>query len=170
MKREVILPVFPLRIVSLVPSQTELLYSFGLDQEVIGITKFCVHPKSWFKTKTRVGGTKKLNIKLIESLQPDLIIANKEENTKEEIQYLQSKFNVWTSDIITLKDNYEMILALGEILNEKTQAQAIVDEIQTQFGKIKKFTFQNTLYLIWKNPYMSINNNTFINSILHELN
>ena len=87
------------RIISLVPSQTELLYDFGLNDEVIGITKFCVHPNEWFRNKTRVGGTKTVNIELVKSLQPDLIIANKEENVKEQIEELTSIADVYTSDI-----------------------------------------------------------------------
>src|SRR5690349_13973577 len=89
----------PGRIISLVPSQTELLYDLGLKDEVIGITKFCVHPEEWFRTKTRIGGTKQLNIKLIKQLQPDLIIANKEENVKEQVRELEKYFPVWTSDV-----------------------------------------------------------------------
>src|SRR3954467_15419481 len=89
----------PKRIISLVPSQTELLYDLGLDEEVVGITKFCVHPETWFRNKTRVGGTKQLHIDIIRSLQPDLVIANKEENTKEQIDALAKEFPVWISDI-----------------------------------------------------------------------
>jgi hypothetical protein len=57
------IPSSPRRIISLAPSQTELLYDPGLDKEVIGITKFCVHPPQWFSIKTRVGGTNQLNLK-----------------------------------------------------------------------------------------------------------
>ena len=80
----------PQRIISLVPSQTELLFDLGLDEEVVGITKFCIHPTEWFYTKARVGGTKKLHIDIIHQLQPDLIIANKEENVKEQVEELAS--------------------------------------------------------------------------------
>src|SRR5688572_2494230 len=92
----------PRRIVSVVPSQTELLYDLGLDKEVVGITKFCIHPAEWFRTKTRVGGTKNLNLQKIKSLQPDLVLANKEENVKEQIEALAQHFPVWVSDINTL--------------------------------------------------------------------
>src|SRR5690349_24245121 len=88
----------PKRIISLVPSQTELLYDLGLGERVVGITKFCVHPDEWFRTKTRVGGTKNLNLDKIRELQPDLIIANKEENTQEQIEALAAEFPVWVSD------------------------------------------------------------------------
>ena len=75
------------------PSQTELLFDLGLDDEVIGITKFCVHPEQWFRSKTRVGGTKALKLDIIESLHPDLIIANKEENTKADIDRLSKSLS-----------------------------------------------------------------------------
>src|ERR1700733_1866873 len=94
----------PRRIVSLVPSQTELLYWFGLEQETVGITKFCVHPDSWFHTKTRVGGTKKVNKAIIEKLRPDLIIANKEENLKEQVEALANDYPVWLTDVTNLDD------------------------------------------------------------------
>src|ERR1700722_20147309 len=86
------------RIISLVPSQTELLYSLGLADEVIGITKFCVHPKEWFHSKTRVGGTKKLDFEKIAALKPDLIIGNKEENEEVQIKQLMQDYPVWMSD------------------------------------------------------------------------
>ena len=72
--------VSPKRVISLVPSQTELLYDLGLNQEIVGITKFCIHPKQWFEKKDKVGGTKNIHLEKVRSLTPDLIIANKEEN------------------------------------------------------------------------------------------
>src|SRR5688500_12971319 len=85
----------PLRIISLVPSQTELLHYLGLNDEVIGITKFCIHPAQWFHSKTRIGGTKQLNMEAIRHLQPQLVIANKEENLKEQVEELAADFPVW---------------------------------------------------------------------------
>lgn len=84
-----------MRIISLVPSLTEYLWALGLEQEVVGITKFCIHPEQWWKTKTRVGGTKKLNFEVLEALEPTLVIANKEENTKEDIARLQQNYPVY---------------------------------------------------------------------------
>ena len=86
--RELTLFTTPKRIVCLVPSLTELLAYFELDQEVVGITKFCIYPEDWFKDKERVGGTKTIDIEKIKSLNVDLIIGNKEENTKEDIHNL----------------------------------------------------------------------------------
>ena len=80
--RTIAISATPQRIVSTVPSQTELLHYLGLEKEVIGITKFCIHPSAWFRSKERIGGTKQLNIAKIKDLKPDLILANKEENQK----------------------------------------------------------------------------------------
>jgi ABC-type Fe3+-hydroxamate transport system substrate-binding protein len=92
LNREVIIKEKPCRIISLVPSQTELLFDLGLEDEIIGITKFCVHPREWFNTKTRVGGTKNIHLQKIKELNPDLIIANKEENVQEQIEELAKAF------------------------------------------------------------------------------
>src|SRR5690349_3984095 len=120
----------PKRIISLVPSQTELLFDLGLNEEVIGITKFCVHPEHWFRIKTRIGGTKQLHLDKIKELKPDLIIANKEENVREQIEELAKDFPVWISDVNNLNDAFEMISTVGEIVDKEMQAQKIVDQIK----------------------------------------
>ncbi|HEX2684244.1 MAG TPA: helical backbone metal receptor, partial [Ferruginibacter sp.] len=99
LQRPADLPYLPKKIISLVPSQTELLYDLGLEKETIAITKFCVHPSSWLNTKERVGGTKTINLQKIDQLQPDLIIANKEENIKEQVEALALKFPVWVTAV-----------------------------------------------------------------------
>src|ERR1700704_1042051 len=86
--REISIPFPPKKIISIVPSQTELLFDLGLEKEIIGVTKFCIHPSEKVKSKTKVGGTKNLNIEKIKSLQPDLIIGNKEENEEQQIKEL----------------------------------------------------------------------------------
>ena len=123
--RRIHLPPIPQRIISLVPSQTELLYDLGLQDRVVGITKFCVHPNIWFRTKTRVGGTKQLHPKIINDLHPDLIIANKEENDKEQIEALSQKYPVWISDIKSLQDALCMIESIGQITATASAAQQI---------------------------------------------
>ena len=112
----------PRCIVSLVPSQTELLYDLGLDKEVAGITKFCVHPQQWFRNKTRIGGTKDVHISGVAALQPDLIIANKEENVQGQVEELAAQFPVWTSDISNLQQALQMITAMGEITGTTAKA------------------------------------------------
>jgi len=127
------IPTSPLRIISLVPSQTELLHYLSLDKEVIGITKFCVHPTNWFKNKTRVGGTKQYHFDRIEALCPNLIIANKEENDKEQILQLAESYPVWVSDIKNLEDAYEMIQAIGTITNTTAQTKKLIEKIEDGF-------------------------------------
>lgn len=160
----------PKRIISLVPSQTELLHYLGLEQETIGITKFCVHPESWFKTKTRVGGTKAIKNNIIQDLQPDLIIANKEENVKEQIELLAKDHPVWVTDVNDLADALNMITTIGELTGKKSQANSLTEKISKGFEEITKLKTQNTkpkiAYLIWRNPYMTIGGDTFINSML----
>jgi ABC-type Fe3+-hydroxamate transport system substrate-binding protein len=162
----------PQRIISLVPSQTELLFDFGLDQEVIGITKFCIHPEQWFKTKTRVGGTKQLRLEKIKELQPDLIIANKEENVQQQIEELAKDFPVWVSDVNNLSDALEMIESIGRIVNKQLKAKEITDQIEGSFAQLQTtipIAIGNklqTCYLIWKDPYMTVGGDTFISDML----
>ncbi|MCW3081509.1 helical backbone metal receptor [Segetibacter sp.] len=160
-------PFPPKRIVSLVPSQTELLYSLQLDEEVVGITKFCIHPKSWFKGKQRVGGTKTINIAAVKALQPDLIIGNKEENVKEQIEALQGIAPVWVSDITTLGDTLEMIQSVGELVNKTERASKIASDIKLGFQQISPLKIKlRTAYMIWKNPFMVAAGDTFINDVM----
>ncbi len=181
------------RIISLVPSQTELLFDLGLNAEVIGITKFCVHPNDWFKTKTRVGGTKTINIQKVAELKPDLVIANKEENVKEQIEELQKIAPVYVSDISTLEDALQMIKDVGRLVGKDEKAKYLVSEIKAGFEELATINTQystinaqtnadtlstnqlsqpnqpnqlNTAYLIWKDPYMAAGGNTFINDMM----
>jgi ABC-type Fe3+-hydroxamate transport system substrate-binding protein len=147
MGRSVRIPLEPKRIISLVPSQTELFYDLGLSDEVIGITKFCIHPAAWFRVKQRVGGTKQLNIELIRTLQPDLIIGNKEENTKEDIEALEKEFPIWMSDISTFDDALNMIDVLGDIVNRKDEAEFLVEEITEAFAPLENLGQKTFLYL-----------------------
>ena len=167
LNRTITLPGVPRRIVSLVPSQTELLAHLGLDHEVVGITKFCVHPEAWFRTKKRIGGTKKVHIDRVHDLQPDLILANKEENVREQVEELARHYPVWVSDVNTLEDALGMIRAVGDMTNTATKAAATVHDIEAAFDP---FTGMQppvrTAYLIWKDPYMTIGNDTFIHQML----
>lgn len=165
--RTIQLAAVPSRIVSLVPSQTELLYSLGLDQEVAGITKFCVHPNAWFRQKTRVGGTKTIKMDVIQQLQPDLIIANKEENEKEQIKELAKHYPVWISDINDLPDAFNMMEQIGTITGTSTKATSLINQIKASFAELQNTNNKpQTAYLIWRNPYMTIGGDTFIHHML----
>jgi ABC-type Fe3+-hydroxamate transport system substrate-binding protein len=159
----------PKRIVSLVPSQTELLHYLGLEEETVGITKFCIHPKEWFRSKTNIGGTKNINIKRILQLQPDLVIANKEENIKEQVEELAKHVPVWVTDVNNIKDAHKMILDIGALTRKKVAAKKLAAKIETAFRQVSPPVNKiNTCYLIWKNPYMSIGKDTFIHDVLKQ--
>lgn len=159
-----------MRIVSLVPSITETLFDFGLTaDEVVGRTKFCIHPANLLKNVAIIGGTKTLNIEKIKSLNPDLIIANKEENEKLQVEELMTDFKVWVTDVSTIEDNHQFISDLGTLLNKKELAQSLNERIAHIFTIKKNPLPQKVAYLIWKNPYMTVGNDTFINEVLENI-
>ena len=161
------LPHPPRRIISLVPSQTELLFDLGLGEEVVGITKFCIHPEHWFRNKQRVGGTKDFKTELILSLQPDLVIANKEENTENGIRDLQSKVPVWTSDITTLEKALQMIASIGQLCGREERAKQLCLDIRQSFQEYKPAsTGKKAAYFIWRDPWMLAGHDTFISDML----
>ncbi|MBC7588336.1 MAG: ABC transporter substrate-binding protein [Chitinophagaceae bacterium] len=167
LRRKITLPDIPQKIISLVPSQTELLFDLGLDEEVIGITKFCVHPNKWFKNKTRIGGTKNIDIEKIASLKPDLVIANKEENIKEQIEALKAIAPVWVSDVNNLMDALEMIEMVGLLVNKKQNADLFAEQIRSSFNTLETISNKpKTCYLIWREPFMTVGGDTYINNLL----
>lgn len=160
----------PKRIISIVPSQSEFLWEIGIRKELVGITKFCIHPNQMFTSIERVGGTKKLNIAKIRALKPDLIIANKEENNQQEIELLQKEFNVWISDIYNFQDAFKMMEKLSVILNKEGETQKLITDIKASLKPIKNIFKQKTVaYFIWNKPYMLAASNTYINFALNYL-
>jgi ABC-type Fe3+-hydroxamate transport system substrate-binding protein len=170
LQREITLEGVPKRIISLVPSQTELLSDLGLEKEVIAVTKFCIYPMDWFRTKESIGGPKTVNIEKVKALKPDLIIGNKEENEKNQIEELMKTEKVWMSDIKTLGDACEMIRRVGELTNKKEKAEEIAHEIEKRFTAFHKTTLpgakKRVAYFIWRNPWMVAGGETFINHML----
>ena len=162
---------FPLkRIISLVPSQTELLHYFELEKEVVGITKFCVHPQNWFSTKQRIGGTKKLSIQEIIDLQPDLVIGNKEENTKEDISILEKVVPVWMSDVNTFDAALDFILKVGLLCGKMDEAKKLSSEIAGGFKKLETIgQGRSVLYFIWDEPAFVVGKNTFIDAMISKI-
>ena len=160
----------PKRIISLVPSQTELLVDLGLGDNIVGITKFCVHPIDFISIKKIVGGTKNVKFDKIKVLQPDIIICNKEENTKEIVDQLSEICPVWVTNIITIEDNLQMISDFGNIFNCQESSNTWIQKLTDGLSDFRNFiaekpTFK-TAYFIWKTPYMVAGNNTFINEMM----
>lgn len=160
----------PQKIISLVPSISELLYDLNLAKETVGITKFCIHPSIWYQTKEKIGGTKNLQIEKIKCLQPDLIIANKEENTQEKVEILARLFPVYLTDVNNYEEAIKMIEDVGKITSRVADAVQLTKVIQSGFNLIKKpFKQIKTVYFIWKDPYMSVGGDTFINDMMSRL-
>lgn len=170
--RNVEIPTNPQRIISLVPSITELLHYLKLNNRVVGITKFCIKPSDWHNVKTRVGGTKNINLDKIKQLNPDLIIANKEENTKKDIELISKIFPVWISDINSYEDAIVGIKNIANICNKRKEGNLLINNIENKKNNYKfKKNNKNkkVLYLIWKKPYMAVGKNTYINDIINKL-
>ena len=168
----------PKRIVSLVPSQTELLHYLQLEAQTVGITKFCVHPEKWFKEKIRVGGTKTVDIKKVRALKPDLIIANKEENVQEQVAMLATEFPVWVTNVNNLTEAKQMILDAGALTHSSHLAKKLVENIEDEFLSLSEsfassiqlspISLISTCYLIWKDPYMTVGSDTFIHDMMYK--
>ncbi|MBS7786919.1 ABC transporter substrate-binding protein [Flavobacterium sp. CYK-55] len=160
----------PKRIVSLVPSQTELLYDLGLENSIVGITKFCVHPYHFKSTKKIIGGTKKVHVEKIRLLEPDIIIANKEENTLEIVEQLKTICPVWVTDVKDVSDNIKIIQEFGQLFNVRTEAQKWVDKLEFAARDFNQFMQhvprRKAAYFIWKDPYMVAGSDTYINALL----
>ncbi|GAB3043115.1 ABC transporter substrate-binding protein [Spirosoma pulveris] len=156
----------PKRIISVVPSQTELLFELGLNDEIIGVTKFCIHPVEQVKAKVVVGGTKTLDLDKIQALEPDFILANKEENTREQIELLQQRYPVHVTDMATVPDAVSMIREVGTLVGKYREAQTMAQQIETGLLPPLPPLSLSVAYLIWRKPYMAAASGTFIDAML----
>ncbi|KAB1067197.1 ABC transporter substrate-binding protein [Tamlana haliotis] len=170
LQRVIQLEKTPKRIVSLVPSQTELLCDLGLKDALVGVTKFCVHPSTIRKEVKVVGGTKQAYIDKIKALKPDVILCNKEENTKELVEACALVCSVHVSDIYNLEDSLELIKQYGEMFSCSETASFIIEKISSEFENFQDFIRPELIikvaYFIWKKPWMVAANNTLINYLL----
>jgi ABC-type Fe3+-hydroxamate transport system substrate-binding protein len=167
MGRRVAVPYPPRRIVSLVPSQTELLFELGLGERVVGVTKFCIHPAEARKKAAVVGGTKNFDFAAIAALQPDLILGNKEENYRTGIEQLDAEYPVWMSDIADLDDALRMIRQVGMVAGAPDRARQLADDIAASFAALQtQEPPRSAAYFIWRKPYMVAAGGTFIDDML----
>ncbi|MBD8082260.1 ABC transporter substrate-binding protein [Chryseobacterium caseinilyticum] len=159
-----------MKVVSLVPSITEALFDLGLtENEIVGRTKFCIHPKEKVKNVEIIGGTKNLKLEKIKSLQPDIILANKEENVKEQVEDLMKDFKVMVTNVENIEDNYYLLKTLGNLFNKEEKAQQYNLKIYDVLQNSKINSPVKAAYLIWKNPYMTVGSDTFIDKVLKEI-
>jgi ABC-type Fe3+-hydroxamate transport system substrate-binding protein len=166
----------PRRIVSLVPSWTETLFSFGFEAEIIGVTRYCVEPAEAVAKVPKIGGTKNPEIRAILDLQPDLVIANAEENRREDIERLRAGgVAVFTTYPRTVASAVDSILKLGNVVDRPAQAGAMarkivksVSEIETGLGAWTKLRFR-VFCPVWKNPWIAFNGDTYAHDVLRML-
>lgn len=163
-----ILTSYPQRIISLVPSLTELLFDLGLDEEVVGVTDYCVLPSDKVSDRAKIGGPKQFNFQTIDDLKPDLLIGNREENYQSGISRLQEKYPVWMSDIVTLEDMYKMIRGIGAVTGCNTKADEISRKISQSISTLPQFKPLRAAYLIWNDPLMVAAGDTFINEMMYK--
>ncbi|MDT0646777.1 helical backbone metal receptor [Zunongwangia sp. F260] len=173
LQRKIKIPENPKRVISLVPSQTELLIDLGLEDRISGITKFCVHPVGLRKRKPIVGGTKSVHLERIKALQPDLILCNKEENTEKMVLELEKIAPVHVSFIVTLEGAFDLMQQYGEIFKKELLVEKMISAVRNKKKevehKVEGKRIKKVAYFIWKDPLMVAGNNTFINELL-ELN
>lgn len=159
----------PKKIISLCPGITETLYALQLESEIIGRTKYCIYPKDKVQNAQVVGGTKEINIAKIQELKPDLIIVEKEENTKEIVEILEKHYPVYVVEVQSIPDTYHMITSIGDLTNRNEEANHLVDKIQTEFLTLPQVKGKRAAYVIWKDPYMVVGKDTYIQSVLDEM-
>jgi len=153
-------------IISLVPSLTELLFFLKMDEQVKGITNFCVHPSDKLSDKVIVGSPLHVDYEKIEQINPDIIIAGKSENNKNNIEKIAEKYPVWVSDVRSIEDACKMIEKIGMICNQSDLSYNITKNISVGFDSLADKTKIKVCYLVWEKPFMVAGNNNYINDIL----
>ena len=166
--RRVILADRPQRIVSLVPSITDLLHALKLGDRVVGITRFCERPEHWRDTKTIVGGTKNVKPHTVSDLNADLVIANHEENEKADVEAIADELGVpvYVTEVQTVPGATEMIRAVGHLTATVEAASEMAGTIDERFEALPRTNPVRAVYLIWRDPYMTVGGDTFIHDVM----
>ncbi|MCX7980106.1 MAG: helical backbone metal receptor [Bacteroidia bacterium] len=168
--RSLTISTAPQRIISLCPSQTETLFALGLEGRIVGRTRYCIHPAEKVAAVPVVGGTKKIDHPLIAQLEPDLIIAQMEENTPEDVEKLSSVAPVYVTRVEDYASALDSILRLGEITGTQEVARQWVEKIEAAFATLPRSSLPlRVLYLIWRKPYMAAGASTYIHGLLTRL-
>ena len=151
----------------MVPSLTELLIDLGLSNQIVGRTRFCIHPSNKISTIPNIGGTKNPNIEKIRDLEPDLVITNKEENRKEDVDTIIEFCEVIVTEINTIDDALFWISKLGLTLGKTEESNTLIDQIREHIPIESNLNHIPTAYFIWKDPWMSVGHDTYIHDVMH---
>lgn len=169
LNRTLTLPHPPKRIISLVPAITETMYHLGLEDKIVGRTRFCIHPKDKVQQAINIGGTKEIKLDWIHELKPDLIIAEKEENTKEIVETLEQFYPVFVFEVKSIADVYRMIADVGRLTEREAESTNLVEGIQREISHLPNVKGKRAAYVIWQRPYMVVGKDTYIQSLLTEM-
>lgn len=165
--REVTYTFPPRKIISFQPAITETMYHLHLENEIVGRTRFCIYPKDKIEKAVNVGGTKDFKLDRIHDLKPDLIICEKEENTREMVEELEKHYPVYCFEVQTVDEALQMLIDLGDITDRKKEANQLRNDIISSFKTLPQlFSGKTAAYVIWQNPYMVVGKDTYINSVL----
>lgn len=167
MKEEIQMDNYPQKVISLCPSLTETLVKLELKEQLVGRTTYCYRPKDEVENIKKIGGPKAIDMDVIDSIDPDLIIAVKEENDREQIEKLRERYNVFVFDVNTYSEALDMIIRLGELTGKQEKAVEMADSIDKSFAEIPQLKTPLTfLYLVWKDPLIAAGKRTYINNVL----
>lgn len=169
LNREMNVPKFPQRIVSICPAITETLHALGAGSSVVGRTKYCIFPEKEVDKIMVVGGTKDADPEKVRALSPDLILAEKEENTKENVETLEQIAPVAVLEVQTVTDSYRLIRDVGRLIGRVEAAEALVNEIQQAWNALPRVTGQRAVYMMWRKPYMVVGDTTYIQSVMEHM-
>ena len=159
------------RIVSLVPSLTELLFDLDLGDRLVGRTTFCVHPQPVVERIARVGGTKTVKLEKIRQLAPTHVIVNVDENRKEDVEAMAG----WGCDIVVTHpiepgDNLRLYRLIGAIFAREEAAEILCRDFERAHASLlrsaRRLPHRKVLYLIWRDPWMTISEDTYISRTL----
>jgi ABC-type Fe3+-hydroxamate transport system substrate-binding protein len=156
------------RIVSLVPSLTELVCELGLADELVGRTGFCVHPRDIVRRIPKVGGTKSVNLDKVRALEPTHVVLNVDENHKEDADAL-ARFvpNLVVTHPLAPLDNLALYRQFGSAFGREREAEVLCARFQAAYdGAAVRFPERRVLYLIWKDPWMTVSRDTYISRML----
>jgi ABC-type Fe3+-hydroxamate transport system substrate-binding protein len=167
--REVEFSFPPKRIISIVPGITDILYALDLENEIVGRTRYCIYPKDKVKQAKTVGGTKRIKMDQIRELEPDLIVSEKEENTKEIVAQLEKEFPVYVCEVQTLDDTFNIIEDLGKVTDRQKVSEKLQSEIRKAIQSLPSVHGKKFAYVIWQNPYMVAGSDTYITSLMEKM-
>ncbi|HEV3104517.1 MAG TPA: helical backbone metal receptor [Trinickia sp.] len=161
------------RIVSLVPSITELLFALGLEGRIVGRTGFCIHPRERVRAVPKVGGTKSVKIDAVRALNPTHVIVNIDENDKPTIDALATFVpHIVVTHPLTPHDNLSLYALIGAIFGCEHEAGRLADALSARLDALARMAWPETrvLYVIWREPWMTIARDTYISAMLRLVN